>query len=65
MRLIKGKEEEALREYAKLHDALSDMIEEGRLREGDIPDDYQWLADTLQTLGGYWEEEPAKIITDI
>lgn len=33
--------------YGKLHDGLSDMIEEGRLTEADIPDDYQWLVETL------------------
>jgi predicted protein tyrosine phosphatase len=33
--------------YEKLHDGLSDMIEGGRLTEADIPDDYQWLVETL------------------
>lgn len=39
-----------LREYAQLHDRLSDMIEDGRLGKADIPDDYRWLADTLARL---------------
>ena len=34
-------------QYEKLHDGLSDMIEDGRLTEMDIPDDYQWLVETL------------------
>ena len=33
--------------YERLHDGLSDMIEDGRLTEADIPDDYQWLVETL------------------
>lgn len=33
--------------YGRLHDGLSDMIESGRLTEADIPDDYQWLVETL------------------
>ena len=33
--------------YHKLHDGLSDMIEGGRLKASDIPDDYQWLIETL------------------
>ncbi|MBI1202635.1 MAG: hypothetical protein GC182_09010 [Rhodopseudomonas sp.] len=37
-------------EYGKLYDGLSDMIESGRVTRADIPDDYQWLADTLHRL---------------
>ncbi len=33
--------------YSELHDGLSDMIENGRLIEADIPDDYRWLVDKL------------------
>lgn len=33
--------------YHALHDGLLDMIEGGRLGEGDIPDDYQWLVHML------------------
>ena len=33
--------------YSKLHDGLSDMVEEGRLSEAEIPDDYQWLVEQL------------------
>lgn len=31
----------------RLHDGLSDMIENGRLTEGAIPDDYQWIVSLL------------------
>jgi hypothetical protein len=40
--------------YGKLHDGLSEMIEEGRLREADIPDDYQWLVKQLTHIAGLW-----------
>lgn len=33
--------------YRRLADGLSDMVEEGRLCEGDIPDDYRWLVELL------------------
>jgi hypothetical protein len=33
--------------YGKLHDALSDCIESGRLQESDLPDDYRALANYL------------------
>ena len=36
--------------YQKLHDGLSNMIEGGRLTESDIPDDYQWLVESLASL---------------
>ena len=45
-------QEQLLQEYEKLHDGLSDMVEGGRLREGDIPDDYQWLVQSLAKLTG-------------
>lgn len=48
--------EQALRAYGKLHDGLSDMIEEGRLTEADIPDDYQWLVESLAELSAYWQK---------
>lgn len=44
----------ALELYAKLHDGLSDMIEDGRLTESDIPDDYRWLVDSLEELAALW-----------
>lgn len=37
----------ALDIYSRLHDGLSNMIENGRLKESDIPDDYEWLVETL------------------
>jgi hypothetical protein len=45
MRFIK-----VLQMYARFHDKLSEMIENGRLKEADIPDDYKWLANTLAAL---------------
>ncbi len=36
--------------YTKLRDGLLDMIESGRLTEADIPDDAQWLIETLAAL---------------
>lgn len=38
---------DTVKQYERLHDGLSDMIEGGRLTEADIPDDYQWLVETL------------------
>lgn len=38
--------------YRRLADGLSDMVEEGRLNEGDIPDDYQWLVEQLAMIAG-------------
>lgn len=43
--------EKALRDmrtaYGRLHDFVSEAIEEGRLKEGDIPDDYQAIVSQL------------------
>lgn len=39
-----------LNKYLELHDGLSDMIEDGRLRREDIPDDYDWLTESLAQL---------------
>lgn len=38
------------RSYHELHDGLSDMIESGRLTAADIPDDYEWLVESLAYL---------------
>lgn len=38
--------------YRKLADGLSDMVEGSRLSEADIPDDYQWLVETLAAIAG-------------
>ena len=53
--------EKLLTHYRLLADGLSDMIEGGRIKEGDIPDDYQWLlthltaiAELDQTVGKPW-----------
>lgn len=37
------------RDYGRLHDILSDMIEGQRLLECDCPDDYAALVDALNT----------------
>ncbi len=38
--------------YRALHDGLSNMVEEGRLKQRDIPDDYHWLVESLAELAG-------------
>lgn len=43
-------EDDRLREYRRLHEMLSDMIEGGRLTEADCPDDYEALVEQLTTL---------------
>jgi hypothetical protein len=45
-----------LNAYFKLHDMLSDMIEDGRLTEGDIPEDYAALVEQLKQCNTYYEE---------
>lgn len=51
--------------YRKLHDMLSDMIEGGRLKEEDIPDDYQALVEALAALAASQEKaEPVAWFTD-
>lgn len=50
-----------VREYQRLHDGLSDMIEEGRLVNSDIPDDFKWLADSLEKIGNMDGNAPTKI----
>ena len=45
-----------LNAYFELHDMLSDMIEGGRLTEGDIPDDYAALVEQLEQCNAYYEE---------
>lgn len=40
-------QEKKLAAYEALHDGLSDMIEGGRLTESHIPDDYEWLVESL------------------
>lgn len=43
---------QALHHYRNLADGLSDLVEEGRLQIGDIPDDYQWLVSLLKVIAG-------------
>ena len=46
-----------LNAYFELHDMLSDMIEDGRLTKGDIPEDYAALVEQLkQCNAAYYEE---------
>lgn len=47
---IDDMEQDLLAAYRALHDGLSDMIDEGHLKEADIPDDYRWLVDMLVEL---------------
>ena len=46
----KGTTKQILTAYRKLHDGLSDMIEEGRLTMTDIPNDYDWLVTQIVAL---------------
>lgn len=52
--------DDLLNAYFKLHDRLSDMIEAGRLTEGDIPEDYAALVERLEQCNArydaYYEE---------
>jgi hypothetical protein len=42
----------AYRAYRELADGLSEMIEDGRLKLADIPNDYGWLVETLAKIAG-------------
>jgi hypothetical protein len=44
---VRTEDDALLQHYRQLHDGLSDMIEEGRLTEAAIPDDYRWLVAML------------------
>jgi hypothetical protein len=44
--------ERVLAKYRTLFDGISDMIEDGRLSEADIPDDYLWLTTRMTELAG-------------
>tara|TARA_Y100000310_G_scaffold323567_1_gene384157 strand:- start:377 stop:577 length:201 start_codon:yes stop_codon:yes gene_type:complete len=44
---IDDMEQDLLADYHRLRAGLENMIGSGRLREGDIPDDWQWLTDAL------------------
>jgi len=46
-----------LNAYFELHDMLSDMIEAGRLTEGDIPEDYAALVEQLEQCNAAYYEE--------
>ena len=48
--------DDLLNAYFELHDMLSDMIEAGRLTEGDIPEDYAALVEQLEQCNAYYEE---------
>lgn len=34
----------------QLHDGLRNMLAEGRLRDDNIPDDYEWLVEKLDAM---------------
>jgi hypothetical protein len=36
-----------LKRYQRLHDGLSEMVESGRLTEADVPEDYDWLVNSM------------------
>lgn len=42
----------AAKKYRDLTDRLSNMVEGGTLSAQDIPEDYQWIADTLAAIAG-------------
>lgn len=42
--------EEAVPLYRELADGLSDMVEGGRLGEGEIPEDFAWLVGLLANI---------------
>lgn len=44
--------------YRRLHDGLSNMVEGGRLDEGQIPDDFRWLKAALARLASLDPGEP-------
>ena len=48
--------DDLLNAYFELHDMLSDMIEAGRLTEGDIPEDYAAIVEQLEQCNTYYEE---------
>ena len=48
--------EDLLNAYFTLHDVLSSMIEDGRLTESDIPDDYAALVEQLEQCSSYYDE---------
>lgn len=45
-------DKEKLQLYQRLADGLSEMVEGGRLKQADIPDDYQWLVEALAKIAG-------------
>lgn len=47
--------------YERLHDILSDCIEGGRLREADLPDDYQALVEALATCNAATNTAPVGV----
>jgi hypothetical protein len=44
---IRTEDDALLQHYRQLHDGLPEMIEDGRLTEAKIADDYRWLVATL------------------
>jgi hypothetical protein len=44
---IRTEDDVLLQHYRRLHDGLSEMIDDGRLTEAAIPGDYRWLVAML------------------
>jgi len=51
-----------LQRYHALHDRLSDMIEDGRLKKSDFPDDYDFLVESLAQLSGEGSECSPRVL---
>jgi hypothetical protein len=57
----RGSADAALEAYRGLAVGVADMLATSRLRERDIPDDYQWLVGALRDLAGKDAELPEQI----
>lgn len=51
-----------LQRYHALHDRLSDMIEDGRLKKADFPDDYDFLVESLADLSGLESDSNPRVL---
>lgn len=43
---------DAVPHYRRLADGISDLIEEGTLSKRQIPEDYDWIVETLTAIAG-------------
>src|ERR1017187_1356209 len=48
-------EDSLLGKYQKLHAGLVDMVNNGRLKPADVPNDFRWLVDSLTGLANHPE----------